>query len=235
MKRIAAIWKRSSDSGASNKGSESGFVPSVAIGEEEDQRSSHSVVLSKSFRQSSSRRQATQRTLVAGASQAQEEDDEDASAAEAAWRTENSRNAFFQAEKRRLQALQEPSDPDIPEWCMRDVKLPGEGDDAHPQPNGCSQHHDSNAPRDTEPECAICQEEKTGRWTALPCAHTFHDMCVKKWLQQNPSCPVCRMTFPTLQAGHAGPNSRAEAWLGSTAVTVSDGKRSSAITTALHQ
>jgi hypothetical protein len=129
-----------------------------------------------------------------------------------------------------LQALQAPSDPDIPEWCMRDVKLPGEAtDDAHPQPNGYSQHHDSNAPRDTEPECAICQEEKTGRWTALPCAHTFHDVCVKKWLQQNPSCPVCRMTFPTLQAGHAGPNSRAEAWLGSTAVTVSDGKRSSAI------
>jgi len=38
------------------------------------------------------------------------------------------------------------------------------------------------------------------------------------------------MTFPTLQAGHSGPGSRSEAWLGSTAVTTSDGKLS-----AMHQ
>jgi len=112
---------------------------------------------------------------------------------------------------------------------MKDITVQDNGD-AHAQPSGSSRrsrrNDDSNAPRDAEKECVICQEEKRGQWRALPCAHVFHEHCVQEWLRQNPSCPVCRMSFPTLQAGHAGPGSEAGAWLGSTSVITSDGKLS---------
>ena len=125
-------------------------------------------------------------------------------------------------------------DPDIPEWCMVgcDV-LPGGGADVQPKGSGrpglgeAPATEKGDQPRDASHQCVICQEEKRGQWRALPCAHVFHDKCVKDWLEQNPSCPVCRMTFPTLQAGGSG---RAEAWLGSTALTTSDGALS-----AMHQ
>jgi hypothetical protein len=116
-------------------------------------------------------------------------------------------------------------DPEIPDWTMQDIRIPDDGD-AHAQPrgptHGSRRECHGDTPRDDERECVICQEDKHGRWRALPCAHVFHEACVQEWLLQKPSCPVCRMTFPMLQAGHSGPGSRSEAWLGSTAVTVSD-------------
>ena len=116
-------------------------------------------------------------------------------------------------------------DPEIPDWTMQDIRISDDGD-AHAQPrgptHGSRRECHGDTPRDDERECVICQEDKHGRWRALPCAHVIHEACVQEWLLQKPSCPVCRMTFPMLQAGHSGPGSRSEAWLGSTAVTVSD-------------
>lgn len=174
--------------------------------------------------------------LPAFAATAHEDEEEAAAAAaaEAAWLADNARmgamgdlRAPGKGRRRTDGAKPQPRDPEIPDWCMRDIHMPDD-DDGHPQPTRSSQsrsHDGADLPRDDR-ECVICQEHKKARWRALPCAHVFHDDCVKEWLQQNPSCPVCRMAFPTLQAGHAGPGSQAEAWLGSTAVTVSDGRLS---------
>jgi len=45
-------------------------------------------------------------------------------------------------------------------------------------------------------ECSICLEEITENTVCsmLPCLHTFHNKCIKKWLTMNKStCPECRM------------------------------------------
>uniref|UniRef100_A0A0K0ESH5 RING-type domain-containing protein n=1 Tax=Strongyloides stercoralis TaxID=6248 RepID=A0A0K0ESH5_STRER len=47
-------------------------------------------------------------------------------------------------------------------------------------------------------QCTIC----TGDFThdticACPCGHTFHEKCVKKWLQHQTNCPICRKKCTT--------------------------------------
>ena len=181
-------------------------------------------------RKSSKREQRTQ--LSAASTEAEEA--AAAAAAEAAWLADNFRTAHAPDAQYKKHGGRQvggdhpaPQDPDIPDWCMRNLTIPDSDADAQPKGSQRSNRSDeANLPRDAEKECIICQEEKRDQWRALPCAHIFHDKCVKEWLQQNPSCPVCRTTFPTLQAGHAGPGSQAEAWLGSTAVATTDGKLS---------
>ena len=154
-------------------------------------------------------------------------------AAEAAWLADNFRQGVAAGGKHRRRSGKQgahgtsssvPLDPDIPAWCMQDASLrDDDGDDAHAQPGArrspCGD--DASPPRDAERECVICQEEKPGPWQALPCAHVFHAACVHAWFSQKPSCPVCRMVFPTLQAGHTSA-AQGTTWLGSTAVTRSD-------------
>lgn len=41
--------------------------------------------------------------------------------------------------------------------------------------------------------CAICLEtvsQKNVEW--LPCCHSFHKICIDKWLEEKHSCPTCR-------------------------------------------
>ncbi|XP_071710611.1 E3 ubiquitin-protein ligase MBR2-like [Rutidosis leptorrhynchoides] len=47
--------------------------------------------------------------------------------------------------------------------------------------------------QDTEP-CCICQEEykKGDDVGSLKCGHDFHTNCIKQWLLQKNSCPVCK-------------------------------------------
>lgn len=42
--------------------------------------------------------------------------------------------------------------------------------------------------------CAICWEKmETAR--KLPCAHLFHNSCLQSWLEQDTSCPTCRLAL----------------------------------------
>ncbi|KAJ1731408.1 hypothetical protein LPJ61_002548, partial [Coemansia biformis] len=56
----------------------------------------------------------------------------------------------------------------------------------------------SHTEKETEPEpeeCTICLEEyRTDQIiTRLPCFHSFHQGCIKKWLTERwGECPVCK-------------------------------------------
>ncbi|WVZ04520.1 hypothetical protein V8G54_025326 [Vigna mungo] len=48
----------------------------------------------------------------------------------------------------------------------------------------------------TEDSCSICLEELAIGSRAIrlphPCSHIFHSHCIKKWLNINHTCPLCR-------------------------------------------
>lgn len=46
----------------------------------------------------------------------------------------------------------------------------------------------------TQTDCRICLSdyEEGEQVTTLPCRHTFHSSCANQWLQQSPTCPMCR-------------------------------------------
>ena len=43
--------------------------------------------------------------------------------------------------------------------------------------------------------CPICWE-RLSRGRRLPCAHVFHQWCLRSWLEQDSSCPSCRQALP---------------------------------------
>lgn len=53
-----------------------------------------------------------------------------------------------------------------------------------------------------EKTCSVCLDEYAvnNKIVLLDCNHSFHTDCIKKWLQINKSCPVCRLDIdqPTL-------------------------------------
>jgi hypothetical protein len=54
-----------------------------------------------------------------------------------------------------------------------------------------------------EETCVICLEPMNqrmpfDRFGRTGCGHEFHSQCVYKWMQQNPTCPVCRTRLSTL-------------------------------------
>ncbi|KAH3877298.1 hypothetical protein DPMN_001161 [Dreissena polymorpha] len=44
-------------------------------------------------------------------------------------------------------------------------------------------------------ECNICMAEyEEGEiLKILPCFHSFHSMCIDKWISKNATCPICRV------------------------------------------
>ncbi|BAT82415.1 E3 ubiquitin-protein ligase AIP2 [Vigna umbellata] len=48
-------------------------------------------------------------------------------------------------------------------------------------------------------ECAICRENLilNDKMQELPCKHTFHPPCLKPWLDEHNSCPICRYELQT--------------------------------------
>ncbi|XP_071443780.1 E3 ubiquitin-protein ligase AMFR-like [Hetaerina americana] len=62
-------------------------------------------------------------------------------------------------------------------------------------------HMQDNYPMATEEDlsansdnCAICWE-KMDAARKLPCNHLFHDSCLQSWLEQDASCPTCRLVL----------------------------------------
>ena len=43
-------------------------------------------------------------------------------------------------------------------------------------------------------KCTICLEDYVNgdNSIALPCIHIFHANCIKTWLKENNSCPICK-------------------------------------------
>lgn len=40
--------------------------------------------------------------------------------------------------------------------------------------------------------CSICLDVLKDNLKTLPCQHVFHESCIKVWLYDNDTCPICR-------------------------------------------
>jgi len=45
-----------------------------------------------------------------------------------------------------------------------------------------------------EETCGICLHEHPDTVRALPCAHAFHEVCLRKWLKMKGVCPICKQS-----------------------------------------
>ena len=43
-------------------------------------------------------------------------------------------------------------------------------------------------------QCAICLHSHEDQVRALPCNHTFHEVCLRKWLKLKGVCPTCKQS-----------------------------------------
>ncbi|XVE92196.1 hypothetical protein REPUB_Repub01dG0076200 [Reevesia pubescens] len=50
-----------------------------------------------------------------------------------------------------------------------------------------------------EEDCMICLEKITveSYVSRMPCSHTYHVNCIKRWLKQSHYCPICHFEMPT--------------------------------------
>lgn len=55
--------------------------------------------------------------------------------------------------------------------------------------------------------CSICLESISERAIAVPCNHaTFDFLCLVSWLQDHPTCPLCKVRVGAVQYDWASPN-----------------------------
>ncbi|KAK1069268.1 hypothetical protein LTR12_001120 [Friedmanniomyces endolithicus] len=68
-------------------------------------------------------------------------------------------------------------------------------------------HTSKDKSRDVAPEtCTICLESITERAVAAPCNHlTFDFLCLVSWLQERPTCPLCKALVTEVQYDWRGP------------------------------
>jgi hypothetical protein len=43
--------------------------------------------------------------------------------------------------------------------------------------------------------CAICSEDMQDAVESKACGHIFHKECIKEWIHNQPTCPLCRSNF----------------------------------------
>ena len=53
--------------------------------------------------------------------------------------------------------------------------------------------YDSFAPFNSD--CMICLSPLHKCITTLPCKHSFHKKCIRKWFEECQNCPICRTTY----------------------------------------
>ncbi|GAA6229805.1 E3 ubiquitin-protein ligase AMFR-like [Lates japonicus] len=56
-------------------------------------------------------------------------------------------------------------------------------------------------------DCAICWDVMSSA-RKLPCGHLFHSSCLRSWLEQDTSCPTCRMSLNIGEGGEGGRGER---------------------------
>ena len=68
------------------------------------------------------------------------------------------------------------------------------------EPKHCKQ---TGANQYDPPSCTVCVEEikMLTKGMFMPCGHIFHPDCLKPWLEQNNTCPVCRYELPLEEQG----------------------------------
>lgn len=47
----------------------------------------------------------------------------------------------------------------------------------------------------SDDNCSICMTSDEQQWVKTICSHEFHDSCIKEWIKQNPTCPLCRQSL----------------------------------------
>jgi hypothetical protein len=60
-------------------------------------------------------------------------------------------------------------------------------------------------------DCAICMTQLLGIKAAVcvpACRHSFHPACIKRWLRESPSCPVCRGSASVDGLVHPSPDTQ---------------------------
>jgi hypothetical protein len=85
-----------------------------------------------------------------------------------------------------------------------DNKAPGgaqeapSGAEETQKPNMASVDPALTVERAGQEECSICCEVMGGDvpQRKLACGHCFHPECIKRWLKQNPTCPMCKADEP---------------------------------------
>jgi hypothetical protein len=101
--------------------------------------------------------------------------------------------------------------PDFGAWMgvpgLFDAAFQAQGEDGPRQPPAAAGALQSmpvlkvteNDLEEENSECTICLEKLSAGDSALriPCGHIFHEDCVRKWLQSNNQCPMCRYELPT--------------------------------------
>eukprot|EP00002_Diphylleia_rotans_P015785 TRINITY_DN3057_c0_g1_i10.p1 TRINITY_DN3057_c0_g1~~TRINITY_DN3057_c0_g1_i10.p1 ORF type:complete len:127 (+),score=11.39 TRINITY_DN3057_c0_g1_i10:857-1237(+) len=52
----------------------------------------------------------------------------------------------------------------------------------------------TGTPKDTQTQCQICFDNFSvgTKVTTLPCEHSYHYDCIKKWFESHRTCPICR-------------------------------------------
>jgi hypothetical protein len=55
----------------------------------------------------------------------------------------------------------------------------------------CSQHANMNKYERPE-SCSICTEDLPSNTRPTKCGHYMHEKCLKTWLKNNSTCPMCR-------------------------------------------
>ncbi|XP_023695483.1 E3 ubiquitin-protein ligase AMFR-like [Paramormyrops kingsleyae] len=53
---------------------------------------------------------------------------------------------------------------------------------------------------DNDDDCAICWDSMQAA-RKLPCGHLFHNSCLRSWLEQDTSCPTCRISLSITEGG----------------------------------